>query len=133
MDNYPSIELHFNSYEFDELVTNVSSRIVDAAFLVIPDHIRYPNMDHVLVGHDRLSVIVPKKSEFGNVASVNDPLFKELLKTPMFLDAHGYYYHDVLKYLEEMSDNLIINHEESASSISIQMSVRGGFSILHEK
>ncbi|MBQ9030500.1 MAG: LysR family transcriptional regulator [Parasporobacterium sp.] len=133
MDKYPQIDLRFNSYEFDDLIDRVIRREVDAAFVVLPDRIRFPNVEHALVGHDRLSVIVPKKSEFGDIKSVRDPRFRELLSSPMFLDAHGYYYREVLDYLKDFSPALNIKYAENASSISINMSSYGGFSILHEK
>lgn len=133
MNKYPSIDLNFNSYEFNELIENVINQVVDAAFIVIPDHIRYPGFEHVLVGHDRLSILVPRNSAFGDVTSIEDPRFPELLQTPMFLDAYGYYYQEVLDFLRQKNKNLKINYSENASSISIDMSAHGGFSILHEK
>ena len=133
LEKHPGIKLLFNSYEYDDLIKNVTNHTVDAAFIVTQDHIRYPNIEHVLVGHDRLSIIIPRKSAFSDICSVDDPRFPELLAAPLFLDLRGYYYSEVLEYLKKTNPVLNINYSDSASSISINMAAYEGFSILHEK
>lgn len=130
---YPSINVKYESFLYQDILAKLKDYSIDAAFMVIPNHVRFENMEHVVVGHDRLSVIIPNDSKYSHISSIEDPDFKELLTTPMILHKQGYYYGEVIEYLSALQPNLDLNFSDSASIISIGMSSRGGFSILHEK